>query len=209
MKLFNISIFTESLHDLCRIFNFPDYYIPERGSRRSNRGADFLNERRTKMNDIKKNSTAGLGAVPVQTSHKKRFFLKGMAITFLAFAPFLGICDLLEGVNPLWAAKRGDPMGNAKNSITAKAQKATMDPTGSGKTETATFAGGCFWCTEADFEKLPGVVKVFPAIRGGRSKIRPIEEVSSGRPGMSRRFRFIMTRPKSPIRNCSISFGGI
>ena len=24
----------------------------------------------------------------------------------------------------------------------------------------ATFAGGCFWCTEADFEKVPGVVKV-------------------------------------------------
>ena len=24
----------------------------------------------------------------------------------------------------------------------------------------ATFAGGCFWCTEADFEKVPGVVDV-------------------------------------------------
>jgi peptide methionine sulfoxide reductase msrA/msrB len=25
--------------------------------------------------------------------------------------------------------------------------------------QTATFAGGCFWCVESDFEKLPGVVE--------------------------------------------------
>jgi len=27
-------------------------------------------------------------------------------------------------------------------------------------TRKATFAGGCFWCVEADFEKIPGIVKV-------------------------------------------------
>jgi peptide methionine sulfoxide reductase msrA/msrB len=31
----------------------------------------------------------------------------------------------------------------------------------------ATFAGGCFWCTEADFEKVPGVVKVISGYTGG------------------------------------------
>ena len=31
----------------------------------------------------------------------------------------------------------------------------------------ATFAGGCFWCTESDFEKLPGVVKVVSGYTGG------------------------------------------
>ena len=30
----------------------------------------------------------------------------------------------------------------------------------SGKTEIATLAGGCFWCTEADLEKLPDVIDV-------------------------------------------------
>ncbi len=32
----------------------------------------------------------------------------------------------------------------------------------------ATFAGGCFWCTESDFRKVPGVVKVVSGYAGGR-----------------------------------------
>jgi peptide methionine sulfoxide reductase msrA/msrB len=32
----------------------------------------------------------------------------------------------------------------------------------------ATFAGGCFWCTEADFEKVPGVTKVISGYTGGQ-----------------------------------------
>jgi peptide methionine sulfoxide reductase msrA/msrB len=33
--------------------------------------------------------------------------------------------------------------------------------------QVATFAGGCFWCTQADFEKVPGVVKVVSGYAGG------------------------------------------
>jgi len=32
---------------------------------------------------------------------------------------------------------------------------------------TATFAGGCFWCVESDFEKAPGVIKVISGYTGG------------------------------------------
>ncbi len=35
------------------------------------------------------------------------------------------------------------------------------------KTRIATFAGGCFWCTESDFEKVPGVVSVISGYTGG------------------------------------------
>ena len=38
------------------------------------------------------------------------------------------------------------------------------------KTETAIFAGGCFWCMEADFEKLNGIKKVISGYIGGTSK---------------------------------------
>lgn len=36
------------------------------------------------------------------------------------------------------------------------------------KLQTATLAGGCFWCLEADFEKVPGVVRVVSGYTGGR-----------------------------------------
>ncbi len=47
----------------------------------------------------------------------------------------------------------------------------------------ATFAGGCFWCTEADFEKLPGVIKVISGYTGGVEENPTYEEVSSGKTG--------------------------
>ena len=44
----------------------------------------------------------------------------------------------------------------------------------------ATFAGGCFWCTESDFEKQEGVLEVISGFSGG-SEIDPsYKEVSSG-----------------------------
>jgi peptide methionine sulfoxide reductase msrA/msrB len=49
--------------------------------------------------------------------------------------------------------------------------------------QNATFAGGCFWCTEADFEKLPGVVKVISGYAGGHKENPTYEEVSSGTTG--------------------------
>jgi peptide methionine sulfoxide reductase msrA/msrB len=50
-------------------------------------------------------------------------------------------------------------------------------------TRIATFAGGCFWCIEADFEKLPGVVKVVSGYTGGQKENPSYEEVSSGTTG--------------------------
>jgi peptide methionine sulfoxide reductase msrA/msrB len=47
----------------------------------------------------------------------------------------------------------------------------------------ATFAGGCFWCTEADFEKLSGVEKVISGYTGGQKENPSYEEVSSGTTG--------------------------
>jgi len=49
--------------------------------------------------------------------------------------------------------------------------------------EKATFAGGCFWCMEAPFDKLPGVVSVTVGYTGGYVKNPTYEQVSAGRTG--------------------------
>lgn len=48
---------------------------------------------------------------------------------------------------------------------------------------TAVFAGGCFWCIEADFEKLEGVSKVVSGYSGGKEANPTYEQVSSGMTG--------------------------
>ena len=50
-------------------------------------------------------------------------------------------------------------------------------------TATAVFAGGCFWCTESDFEKLPGVVEAESGYTGGKDANPTYESVSAGRTG--------------------------
>jgi peptide-methionine (S)-S-oxide reductase len=47
----------------------------------------------------------------------------------------------------------------------------------------ATFAGGCFWCMEAPFDKLPGVISTTAGYMGGTKKDPTYEEVSSGTTG--------------------------
>jgi len=49
--------------------------------------------------------------------------------------------------------------------------------------ETATFAGGCFWCIESDFEKVDGVVEVTSGYTGGHKENPTYESVSSGESG--------------------------
>ena len=48
---------------------------------------------------------------------------------------------------------------------------------------TAVFAGGCFWCIEADFEKLPGVISVESGYSGGHTANPDYETVGAGNTG--------------------------
>ena len=61
--------------------------------------------------------------------------------------------------------------------LTAVPQKKTM------KTEIATLGGGCFWCLEAVFERLPGVIKVVSGYAGGKTKNPTYREICTGTTG--------------------------
>ena len=51
------------------------------------------------------------------------------------------------------------------------------------KTAVATFGFGCFWCTEADFDKVPGVLKTISGYMGGHVKNPTYQQVSRGNTG--------------------------
>jgi len=51
------------------------------------------------------------------------------------------------------------------------------------KLKKATFAGGCFWCVESDFEKLDGVVAVISGYTGGHTADPSYQQVSAGGSG--------------------------
>jgi peptide-methionine (S)-S-oxide reductase len=50
----------------------------------------------------------------------------------------------------------------------------------SAATAVATFAGGCFWCMEPPYDKLPGVLSTTSGYMGGKKRYPTYEEVSSG-----------------------------
>ncbi len=61
----------------------------------------------------------------------------------------------------------------------------TISPPGATAFEpdTATFAGGCFWCMQPPFDKLDGVISVTVGYTGGSEKNPTYEQVSAGNTG--------------------------
>ena len=78
-----------------------------------------------------------------------------IALGFIAFRAFSG------GANSTETVPTGDP----------------------GDERTAIFAGGCFWCMEAPFEKLPGISAVESGYTGGTKENPTYQEVCSGTTG--------------------------
>ncbi len=64
----------------------------------------------------------------------------------------------------------------------AAAQMAVLPKPGPGQA-VATFAGGCFWCTEADFDHVKGVISTTSGYSGGRTAMPDYQSVSAGGTG--------------------------
>jgi peptide-methionine (S)-S-oxide reductase len=78
---------------------------------------------------------------------------------------------------PRLAAVAAAAIAGAWISIAAAQAPAKAPPPG---TAVATFAGGCFWCMEPPFDKLPGVISTTSGYTGGKTKNPTYEEVSAG-----------------------------
>lgn len=66
---------------------------------------------------------------------------------------------------------------------TSKAAATATETQGEGKLAKAVVAGGCFWCTEAVFEEIEGVVAVVSGYAGGDGKQANYRAVSTGQTG--------------------------
>lgn len=86
-------------------------------------------------------------------------------LTLTAFA--IAFLSMFSMSSPAWAAAGPDYL-NSK-------------PADS--TPVATFAGGCFWCTESEFRPLPGVLFIIVGYTGGHTQNPTYEEVSTGKTG--------------------------
>ncbi len=70
-----------------------------------------------------------------------------------------------------------------KDAAPAAGEMAKQSPGGGRGLAKAAFAGGCFWCMEAAFDEVPGVVSTTSGYTGGTKKNPTYEEVSAGTTG--------------------------
>ncbi|WZP00112.1 peptide-methionine (S)-S-oxide reductase MsrA [Isosphaeraceae bacterium EP7] len=113
-------------------------------------------------------------------------------------AACLGICLVLASASaPAIEDARAKPKATAADPVPADSEKpaakpeldaegatkSKAKPKGRPKTEVATFGAGCFWSTEAVFERLPGVLSVDSGFSGGQVPNPSYELVCSGTTG--------------------------
>lgn len=102
----------------------------------------------------------------------------------------LGISTAFLAFGTTSCAAKTEAQNNADKQSSPPAERtipvATVnDPTPppSGKTEVATFGSGCFWCTEAIFQRVDGVIKVVSGYEGGTVKNPTYKQVCEGTTG--------------------------
>ena len=95
---------------------------------------------------------------------------------------FLG---LVAGYPLAMSMEKDESMQKPKNDTMKIKEGERGRPTADGMmtTATAVFAGGCFWCTESDFEKVDGVIEVISGYTGGHVANPTYKQVSGGTTG--------------------------
>ncbi len=86
-------------------------------------------------------------------------------------------------------AKLADPAAKKAEAATGDQGSVIQQTSATGPTATAVLAGGCFWCTEAAFEQLAGVLDVESGYAGGDEKTANYKAVSTGRTGHAEAIR--------------------
>ena len=99
-------------------------------------------------------------------------------------------------------ATKADPSKeDATKADPSKADTKKAEAPRAPRTETATFGGGCFWCTEAVFERIPGVKSVVSGYSGGLVPNPTYEQVCTGQTGHAEVIEVVFDPDKVPYED--------
>jgi len=107
----------------------------------------------------------------------RRYCLNSEALRFVAQDKLKTLGEKVPGAKPGEAKKGSEGKPGEAKPGEAKASA------GSGRREEIVLAGGCFWCVEAVFEQLDGVLDVVSGYAGGSAKTANYEAVCTGKTG--------------------------
>ena len=92
---------------------------------------------------------------------------------------FIGLTTLISCMQN--SSTTTDTIMDKKNQLTDASSHG--NPLNAPNTDTATFANGCFWCTEAIFEELDGVISATSGYTGGNTENPTYKQVCTGQTG--------------------------
>ena len=108
------------------------------------------------------------------------------------FSNLLLTVFILASLDSCGQKNNADKTSSSKNNLNT-----TMDA--NAKLDTITFGGGCFWCTEAIFQRLNGVVSVESGYSGGKVKNPTYKEVCTGTTGHAECTQIVYDANKVPL----------
>lgn len=95
----------------------------------------------------------------------------------MKFSKFLFLALMIGGLLPSCSSQKNSDLGKKVNPPKDQTVTSNMN------TEIATFGAGCFWCVEAVFQELKGVLKVESGYMGGKVPDPSYREVCTGTTG--------------------------
>ena len=114
----------------------------------------------------------GASCVKFRRLAARKYLIGGLILLTLSFT----------GIKSMSVEQTGRSAEREKSAATTLNSPSAPDAPG-GKPEQATFGMGCFWCSEAVFDRLKGVEKVTSGYSGGHVKNPTYEQVSAGQTG--------------------------
>jgi len=118
-----------------------------------------------------------------------------MAVTYVAAFFFIGACAQ-DKTNSNKAERSSLHNSKNMNPESTQQKNSARNISGNNNIDTATFAAGCFWCVEAVFQRLNGVISLKSGYTGGNIKNPTYKEVCSGLTGHAEGVEIVYDKTK-------------